>query len=174
MVGVAGDVEDEDEDGVRMAITEAAPFLALLPSDPAELGPSPYRPVRSAGDHAGVVTTLRRHGPSAPVLGSTMPRLPPDRIRHVVAFTLSHEVGSAEEQSFLQALGALAGIQGVEAFEVLMEVSPKNGYRWAVSMEFAGRAAYDAYDSHPDHVAFVQGRWVPEVTDFLEVDLTAP
>ena len=34
-------------------------------------------------------------------------------------------------------------------------------------------AAYTAYNQHPDHVAFVQGRWIPEVADFLEVDYVA-
>ena len=36
--------------------------------------------------------------------------------------------------------------------------------------EFAGDAAYQAYNDHPDHVAFVQGRWIPEVSEFLEID----
>jgi len=94
-----------------------------------------------------------------------------DHIRHCVAFTLAHETGSAEEAGFLAALAALADIAGVERFEILSEVSPKNAYTWAVSMEFASSAAYDAYDAHPDHRAFVQGRWVPEVTDFVEIDL---
>ena len=54
--------------------------------------------------------------------------------------------------------------------EVLREVSPKNGYRFGISMEFADQAAYDAYNSHPDHVRFVETRWLPEVSDFLEID----
>jgi hypothetical protein len=37
-------------------------------------------------------------------------------------------------------------------------------------MVFADREAYAAYDAHPDHVAFVEGRWVPEVADFQEYD----
>ena len=42
-----------------------------------------------------------------------------------------------------------------------------------ISIEFAGRAAYDSYNEHPDHVRFVQERWIPEVADFLEVDYEA-
>jgi heme-degrading monooxygenase HmoA len=95
------------------------------------------------------------------------------RIRHTVAFTLAHEEGSAEEREFLAAAALLAEIPGVEAFEVLREVSPKNGFRFGLSMEFADRAAYDGYNEHPAHVAFVQERWLPEVGDFLEVDYTA-
>ena len=56
---------------------------------------------------------------------------------------------------------------------MVAEVSPKNGYRHGVSMEFADRAAYAAYNAHPTHVAFVRDRWVPEVTDFLEIDFAA-
>jgi hypothetical protein len=95
------------------------------------------------------------------------------RIRHTVAFTLSHPQGSAEEQSFIEAAEGLAVIPGVEAFELLAEVSPKNGYRFGISMEFADRAAYDGYNEHPDHVRFVQERWLPEVSDFLELDYAA-
>jgi hypothetical protein len=92
------------------------------------------------------------------------------RIRHTVAFTLAHDEGSAEERDFLAAAARLAEIPGVEAFEVLREVSPKNGFRFGLSMEFADQAAYDGYNEHADHVRFVQERWLPEVADFLEVD----
>ena len=92
------------------------------------------------------------------------------RIRHTVSFTLAHPAGSGEERDFLDAARALAGIPGVEAFEVLAEVSPKNGFRHGISMEFAGQAAYEAYNAHPDHVRFVEERWLKEVADFLEID----
>ena len=94
----------------------------------------------------------------------------PGRIRHTVAFTLAHAEGSPEEQDFLAAAERLGAIPGVEAFELLAEVSPKNGFRFGISMEFAGREAYDGYNAHPDHVRFVEERWVPEVSDFLELD----
>ncbi len=92
------------------------------------------------------------------------------RIRHTVSFTLRHAPGSDEETDFLVAAARLGAIPGVEAFEVVREVSPKNGFTFGISMEFADQAAYAAYNEHPDHVGFVNGRWLPEVTDFLEVD----
>jgi hypothetical protein len=95
------------------------------------------------------------------------------RIRHTVAFALVHGAGSDEERDFLDAAGRLEEIPGVEAFELLAEVSPKNDYRFGISMEFADRAAYEGYNDHPEHVRFVQERWVPEVRDFLEVDYAA-
>jgi quinol monooxygenase YgiN len=95
------------------------------------------------------------------------------RIRHTVAFTLAHAEGSAAEQDFLEAAERLAAIPGVEAFELFDEVSPKNSYRFGMSMEFADRAAYDGYNEHPDHVRFVQERWLAEVRDFLELDYAA-
>ena len=97
----------------------------------------------------------------------------PDRIRHTVAFRLVHPVGSDRETEFLEAAERLAAIPGVEAFELLAEVSPKNTYRFGISMEFPDRAAYDQYNAHPDHARFVQERWLSEVTDFLEIDYTA-
>jgi stress responsive alpha/beta barrel protein len=95
------------------------------------------------------------------------------RIRHTVAFTLAHPAGSAREREFLEAAERLASIPGVEAFELLAEVSPKNAYRFGISMEFADRAAYDGYNEHPDHVRFVQDRWLTEVSSFLELDYAA-
>lgn len=91
-------------------------------------------------------------------------------IRHTVVFRLKHPPGSQEEAAFLDAANGLAAIPGVGRFERLREVSPKNGFAFGLSMEFADQAAYDAYNSHPDHVAFVRDRWIPEVAEFLEVD----
>jgi heme-degrading monooxygenase HmoA len=96
-----------------------------------------------------------------------------NRIRHTVAFKLVHDEGSADERDFLEAAEHLATIPGVEAFELLAEVSPKNGYRFGISMEFADRAAYDRYNEHPDHIRFVQQRWLAEVSGFLELDYAA-
>ena len=96
-----------------------------------------------------------------------------DRIRHTVAFTLTHPAGSEEESDFLKAAERLAATPGVEAFELLAEVSPKNDYRFGISMEFADRDAYERYNVHPDHVRFVQERWLSEVTEFVEIDYAA-
>lgn len=102
-----------------------------------------------------------------------MPTLTAGRIRHGVVFTLKHAEGSPEEADFLRANAELAAIPGVEAFELMREVSPKNAYRFALTMEFADRAAYDAYSAHPDHESFVSQRWVNEVADFMEIDSEA-
>ncbi|SEQ47769.1 Stress responsive A/B Barrel Domain [Devosia sp. YR412] len=91
-------------------------------------------------------------------------------IRHTVVFTLKHAKGSAEEGTFLRDAKVLASIPGVENFEQLRQVSPKNDYSFGFSMEFADQAAYTGYNDHPDHVAFVQTRWIPEVAAFLEID----
>lgn len=94
-------------------------------------------------------------------------------IRHTVVFTLKHQPGSAEEGAFLRDAKVLADIPGVEKFEQLRQVSPKNDYALGFSMEFADQAAYTAYNEHADHVAFVRDHWVPEVARFLEIDYTA-
>jgi Stress responsive A/B Barrel Domain len=96
-----------------------------------------------------------------------------NRLRHTVAFTLVHPEGSAGERDFLEAAERLATVPGVETFELLAEVSPKNGYSFGISMEFADRAAYARYNEHPDHVRFVQERWLTEVSEFLELDYSA-
>lgn len=94
-------------------------------------------------------------------------------IRHSVIFTLKHTSGSAEEGAFLRDAKVLADIPGVEKFEQLRQVSPKNDYAFGFSMEFADQAAYTGYNEHPEHVAFVRDRWVPEVARFLEIDYVA-
>lgn len=94
-------------------------------------------------------------------------------IRHTVVFSLKHASGSTDEQAFLDAALVLADIPGVEKFERLRQVSPKADYAFGFSMEFADQAAYAAYNDHPDHVAFLRDRWVPEVARFQEIDYVA-
>ena len=94
-------------------------------------------------------------------------------IRHAALFRLHHPAGSAEETSFLAALARLENIPGVTAFQIAREISPKNDFHFAISMEFADQAGFAAYDQHPSHIAFVQSRWLPEVAAFMEHDTTA-
>lgn len=94
-------------------------------------------------------------------------------IRHAALFRLKHAPGSGAETDFLAAIRGLAAIPGVGNFELARETSPKNPYAYAVSMTFADQAAYDAYNVHPQHVAFVQTRWIPEVAEFMEHDTVA-
>lgn len=93
-------------------------------------------------------------------------------IQHTVAFTLIHPAGSDAETDFLTTgRRALTGIPGVEEFQINRQVSPKSEHAFQFSMRFADKAAYAAYNAHPDHTAFVEGRWVPEVASFQELDL---
>ncbi len=94
-------------------------------------------------------------------------------IRHTVVFSLKHAAGSAEEQAFLHAALILADIPGVQKFERLRQVSHKADFAFGFSMEFADQAAFDVYNGHPDHTAFVEGRWIPEVSAFQEIDYIA-
>jgi len=92
-------------------------------------------------------------------------------IRHTVVFTLKHPPHSLKEKRFLvDAKKILTAIRGVTHFEQLRQISPKNDYHFGFSMEFADQAAYTRYNDHPDHVAFVRDRWVPEIEAFLEID----
>ncbi len=94
-------------------------------------------------------------------------------IRHTVVFRLKHAPGSPAERDFLAAAQALDVIPGVQAFEILRQVGRKNVYTFGLSMEFADAAAYARYNDHPDHVRFVQQRWLAEVAEFLEIDYTS-
>jgi len=92
-------------------------------------------------------------------------------IQHMVIFDLSHEKGSALAEKFLsdgqQILSHLAAVQN---FQVFNQVSIKNDYTYGFSMIFADKLAYDSYNNHPSHMAFVENRWKKEVTRFLEID----
>jgi hypothetical protein len=92
-------------------------------------------------------------------------------IRHTVVFRLRHAAGSDAEADFLRsAREQLVGIPGVERFEVLRQTGKMSTYRFSLSMEFADAAVYTGYNEHPAHQSFVQGRWIPEVEEFLELD----
>jgi Stress responsive A/B Barrel Domain len=91
-------------------------------------------------------------------------------ITHTALFRLKHPKGSAAETAFLKAGDILIAIPGVQNFQSLRQISPKNDFTFCFSMQFASQKEYDFYNSHPDHVAFVQDKWIPEVADFMEVD----
>jgi hypothetical protein len=55
-------------------------------------------------------------------------------IRHTVVFRLKHARNSPEEARFLALALKLADIKGVEKFEQLRQVSPKNDYTFGFSM----------------------------------------
>lgn len=115
---------------------------------------------------AGLLTSCSTIQPSNSTKGNTM-------IVHSVFFKLKHPAGSETEKAFLTKAAELSSIQGVENFQVLKETSPKNSFDFGLSMEFKDQGAYDAYNTHPDHVAFVQNIWIPEVEDFQEIDYVA-
>ena len=95
-------------------------------------------------------------------------------IQHTVVFRLIHQPGSPEEAAFLDAaLDALTSIPGVGQFTINRQISPKSDLAWQFSMVFADQAHYDAYNNHPNHVTFVETRWVPEVASFQEYDFAA-
>lgn len=91
-------------------------------------------------------------------------------IRHTVVFKLKHPKNSPEEKEFLNAIEKLSYIPGVQEFELMRQTSKKNNFDYGLSMEFETSKAYEAYNQHPDHIAFVQTFWIKEVKDFLEID----
>ncbi|MGV8848849.1 MAG: Dabb family protein [Propionibacteriaceae bacterium] len=95
-------------------------------------------------------------------------------IQHTVVFALVHDAGSAAEADFLDTgRAALTAIPGVTEFAINRQISPKSDLAWQFTMVFADQAAYDAYNTLPAHVTFVESRWVPEVAAFQEYDFVA-
>ena len=93
----------------------------------------------------------------------------------MVIFNLPYPEGSADADKFLaDGIRILSGIPVVRNFQAFKQVSVKNDYQYGFSMVFTNREDYTTYSNHPDHVAFVQDRWLKEVTDFLEIDFQQP
>lgn len=93
------------------------------------------------------------------------------QIQHGVIFSLKHEKGSAEASKFLEDCRmALAEIPVVQDFQVFKQVSPKNDYDYGLTMVFDSMEDFQSYVDHPNHVTFVQDRWMKEVEKFLEID----
>lgn len=92
-------------------------------------------------------------------------------IQHMVIFNLPYAKGSEKAVKFLEdGTRILTAIPVVQNFQAFNQVSKKNKYQYGFSMVFANQTDYTTYNEHPDHVAFVQDRWVKEVSDFLEID----
>jgi len=91
-------------------------------------------------------------------------------IRHTVVFKLKPPAGSQAERDFIQTAQILATIPTVRNFEALRQTSKKNRYEFGFSMEFCSARDYKIYNEHPCHVQFVQTRWIPEVSEFMEID----
>jgi hypothetical protein len=92
-------------------------------------------------------------------------------IVHTVCFTLGHPEGSPEEHDFFAtARRVLPAIPGVLDFGISRQTGTQSDLRFQFSMTFLDAAAYAAYNAHPDHVAFVETRWKPEVSAFTEFD----
>jgi len=91
-------------------------------------------------------------------------------IQHTVAFRLAPGV---DESAFLERAGRLATIGGVHRFSVLRQVGTKNDFTHALSMHFETQADYDNYNTHDEHVAFVNDVWIPAVAEFIELDYVA-
>lgn len=92
-------------------------------------------------------------------------------ISHTVVFRLHHPADSDAEREFLAAAReALPAIPGVEDFRVHRQISPRSDLTHRFAMTFADDEAYQLYNDHPRHTAFVAERWGPEVADFQEYD----
>lgn len=94
-------------------------------------------------------------------------------IEHTVTFSLIHAPGSSAEAEFLNAASELKTIRGVQDFRIRRQVSEKHPHAYDISMKFPSQANYDFYLAHPQHVSFVQDRWLTEVADFQEADFVA-
>jgi hypothetical protein len=91
-------------------------------------------------------------------------------IRHTVFFRLKHGAGSASEAAFFAASKPLETLPTVKDFQRLKQTSTKNNFAYGFAMSFETQAAYDAYNVHPVHAAYVRDVWMANVAEFQEID----
>lgn len=91
-------------------------------------------------------------------------------IQHAVVFRLKFIRGSVEEKNFLDAAMRLGSIPGVLNLKCHRQTSKKNNFDFGLSMAFETNRAYQAYNTHPDHLAFIKNYWTDGVDDCLEID----
>ncbi len=93
-------------------------------------------------------------------------------LRHIVAFSLKHEKGSAGASKFLDdSMRILGPIPHVARFEQFSQVSPKNDFDYVFVFDFKNEADFAAYCEYPAHVDYVRDIWDAEVADFMETDI---
>lgn len=91
-------------------------------------------------------------------------------LKHSVIFTFKDELPDSTKDDFFEAVNGLSAIPGVQSFEVLKQVSPKNNFEFGIAMEFDSDEDYNAYAVHPQHSRFIEDFWLKCVEDFLEID----
>ena len=91
-------------------------------------------------------------------------------ITHSVFMKLKYASGSAQEKVFMERAEKLADIPGVLNYRIVKETSPKNDFEYGLVMQFESQKEYDSYNDHPEHSAFVEEVWIPNVATFQEID----
>lgn len=95
-------------------------------------------------------------------------------ITHVVVFWLDKPYGENREK-LLIAARELGNIPGCDNFRAGVSIPSTRGvvddsFAVAISMDFIDQTVADAYQSHPDHVKFVQEAVKPFVKRFVVYD----
>lgn len=81
---------------------------------------------------------------------------------HTVFFWLRPDLSDAQRDAFRLELATLGRICAPEAFymgrpaPVPARPVVDQSFDWSITCLFAGPAEHDAYQAHPDHVAFVE------------------
>lgn len=91
-------------------------------------------------------------------------------LTHTVQFRFKPGLSESDKAGFMEALHALSGIPGVLDFGIFRQVSAGNSFEYLATMRFRTSEAYQAYNSHSQHTAFINEQWMPKVEAFLEGD----
>jgi hypothetical protein len=93
----------------------------------------------------------------------------------MVVFNLkTEEAGGAGADAFFAKAEALLWpiphASGVARYSQTNAMCP---YEYGFSFDFATQGDYDAYNTHPDHIRFVEEWWKTQVSGFMEIDFSS-
>jgi hypothetical protein len=91
-------------------------------------------------------------------------------ILHSVLLKLKYAKATADEKQFFLGVDQLKGIPGVQNLHYYRQTNKKNSFDFGITMEFESHEAYEGYNKHADHLAFIENFWIPGVEEFLEID----
>jgi hypothetical protein len=95
--------------------------------------------------------------------------------RHNVLFNLKHELDESQQNEVIDRLRSLSSLPTVGEMIVERNILPaREGrayYAWALLGTFDDHAAREAYEKDETHVDVVRNAFLPNVADFVAVDV---
>jgi hypothetical protein len=96
-------------------------------------------------------------------------------ITHMVVFNLKSEEegGAGPDAFFAKAEELLWPIPHATNITRSRQTNAMCPYEYGFSFDFDSQSDYDAYNTYPDHLKFVEEWWKTQVSGFMEIDFSS-